>query len=100
MVEWWNNKVEKVETMPSLSIKNQEAYSLINELADLEGKSMTTVVIEAVREKLERERKPQINEARVQQWLDFGQRVRKTTDPELLALNPDDILYDENGLPE
>jgi len=86
--------------MPSLSIKNQEAYSLINELADLEGKSMTTVVIEAVREKLERERKPQINEARVQQWLDFGQRVRKTTDPELLALNPDDILYDENGLPK
>jgi hypothetical protein len=100
MVEWWNKKVEKVETMPSLSIKNQEAYSLINELADLEGKSMTTVVIEAVREKLERERKPQINEARVQHWLDFGQRVRKTTDPELLALNPDDILYDENGLPE
>ncbi len=86
--------------MPSLSIKNQEAYSLIKELADLEGKSMTTVVIEAVREKLERERKPQINEVRVQHWLDFGQRVRKTTDPELLALNPDDILYDENGLPK
>ncbi|MDQ3656405.1 MAG: type II toxin-antitoxin system VapB family antitoxin [Chloroflexota bacterium] len=86
--------------MKSVSIKNQEAYRLIKELADLEGKSTTTVVIEAVREKLDRTRKPQINEARMQYWLDFGQRVCETTDPELLALNPDDILYDENGLPK
>ena len=86
--------------MPALNIKNEEAYELVKELADLRGESMTTVVIEAVRKQLERERKPQINEARMQYWLDFGQRVRETTAPELLALNPDDILYDENGLPK
>lgn len=86
--------------MPALNIKNEEAYRLIKELADLEDKSMTTVVIEAVREKLDRTRKPQINEARMQYWLDFGQRVRETTPPELLALDPDDFLYDENGLPK
>ncbi len=86
--------------MPALNIKNEEAYKLVKELADLRGESMTTVVIEAVRKQLEHERNPQINEARMQYWLDFGQRVRDTTSPELLALDPDDFLYDENGLPK
>jgi len=86
--------------MPALNIKNEEAYKLVKELANLRGESMTTVVIEAVRKELEHERKPPINEARMQYWLDFGQRVRETTDPELLALDPDEFLYDENGLPK
>ncbi len=86
--------------MPSLTIKNEEACRLIRELAVLRGESMTTVVIEAVREKLERERKPQINEARMQYWLDFGQRVRETADPEWLDRDPFEELYDENGLPK
>ncbi len=42
---------------------------------------MMTVVIEAVRKQLESERTPVINEARMQYWLDFGQRVRETADP-------------------
>lgn len=86
--------------MPALNIKNEEAYRLVKELADREDKSMTTVVIEAVREKLDRTRSPQINEARMQYWLDFGQRVREATPSELLALDPDEFLYDENGLPK
>lgn len=86
--------------MPALNIKNEEAYKLVKELADLRGESMTTVVIEAVRKQLEHERKQQVNEARMQYWLDFGQRVRETTDPELLALDPDEFLYDEHGLPK
>ena len=86
--------------MLSLSIKHEEAHRLVKELADLRGESMTTVVIEAVRKQLESERKPQINEARMQYWLDFGQRAREKTDPELLALDPDEFLYDENGLPK
>lgn len=90
----------KVDTLPALNIKNEEAYKLVKELADLRGESMTSVVIEAVRKQLESERKPQINEARMQYWLDFGQRVRHSTPPELLDLDPDEILYDENGLPK
>ena len=43
---------EKVETVVALNIKNEEAVRLAKELAALEGESMTTVVIEALREKL------------------------------------------------
>jgi len=87
--------------MTALNIKNEEAVRLVKELAELEGESMTTVVREAVREKLERERNPVINEARMQYWLDFGQRVRETADPEWLAKDPFEDLYDEKlGLPK
>jgi antitoxin VapB len=90
----------KVESVLALNIKNEEAYRLVRELADLEGKSMTTVVIEAVQEKLDRERKPQINEERMNYWLEYGKRIREATPPELLTLDPDDLLYDEYGLPK
>ncbi len=87
--------------MPALNIKNEEAYRLIKELAELKDKSMTTVVIEAVREKLERERTPVINEARMQYWLDFGQRVRESADPAWLESDPFEELYDDElGLPK
>lgn len=87
--------------MAALNIKNEETYKLVKELADLHGESMTTVVTEAVREKLERDRKPQINEARMQYWLDFGQRVRETADPAWLERDPFEDLYDDElGLPK
>lgn len=87
--------------MAALNIKNEEAYRLVKELAELQGKSMTTVVIEAVQEKLDRERKPQINEDRLKYWLDYGKRVRETADPAWLAKDPFEDLYDEEtGLPK
>jgi antitoxin VapB len=86
--------------VPSLNIKNDEAYRLIRELADREGKSMTAAVIDAVREKLDRERKPEINEERVQYFLDLGRRVREETDPAWLERDPFEDLYDERGLPK
>jgi antitoxin VapB len=85
--------------MPTLNIKSEEAYQLAKELAELEGKSMTAVVIDAVREKLEREREPKINEERVQYFLELGRRVRESADPEWLATDPTADLYDESGLP-
>ncbi len=86
--------------MAALNIKNDEAYKLVKELADLRGESMTTVVIEAVRKQLESERKPPIDEERMNYFLDLGRRVRETVDPEWLAMDADDFLYDENGLPK
>lgn len=86
--------------MPALNIKNEEAYKLVKELADLRGESMTTVVIEAVRKQLESERKPQINEERINYFLDLGRRIRETADPEWLAKDPFEELYDDElGLP-
>lgn len=86
--------------MPALNIKNEEAVRLVKELAELEGESMTTVVIEAVREKLERKRKPEINEARVQYWLRVGDELRANANPGWLASDPTEDLYDERGLPK
>jgi antitoxin VapB len=92
----------KVESVPALNIKNEEAYRLVKELADLEGKSMTTVVIEAVQEKLVRERKPRIiNEERMQYILELGRRVRQEADPDWIARDQIADLYDaESGLPK
>jgi len=84
--------------VPTLNIKNEEAYRLIKELADREGKSMTAVVIEAVREKLERE--PETDEERIQYWLNVGRELRANTDPEWLARDPTEDLYDDMGLPK
>jgi len=87
--------------MAALNIKNPEAVRLVKELAELEGASMTTVVIEAVREKLERDRKPEINEERMQYILDLGKRVRESVDPQWLATDQIDELYDDElGLPK
>ena len=94
MVKRWND-------MPAINIKNEAAYRLVKELAELEGKSMTTVVIEAVQEKLNRERKPQINEERMQYFLDLGRQIRQSADAEWLERDVIAELYDEEtGLPK
>jgi antitoxin VapB len=87
--------------MVTLNIKNEEAVRLVKELAELKGESMTTVVIEAVQEKLDRERKPRINEERMQYFLDLGRQIRESADPEWLERDQIAELYDEEtGLPK
>jgi antitoxin VapB len=86
--------------MPTLNIKNEEAYRLIRELADLKGKSMTTVVIEAVREKLEREREPdQQSVGLADQLLAIGRSTAPLWSEYALSTRHGDLLYDEYGLP-
>jgi antitoxin VapB len=81
----------------SLNIKNAEADRLVEALASLTGESKTQAVIEALRERLERQKQ---------------QRDRASLACDLLAIggrcaahgrrdNRDhgDFLYDENGLP-
>lgn len=87
--------------MPALNIKNEETYKLVKELADLHGKSMTAAVTDAVREKLERDRKPRTNQSRVDHWLKVGQELRAAADPDWLARDPFADLYDDElGLPK
>lgn len=85
--------------MAALSIRNEEVCRLIRELTELTAKSMTAVVIEAVQEKLDRERKSRVNEEVIQHWKEFDKRARAATPPELLALDADDLLLDEFGAP-
>ena len=61
--------MERWNPAASMNIKDDEAVRLIEELAELEGESMTTVVIGAVRDRLDRKRRPRINEERVGYWL-------------------------------
>ena len=89
--------------MAALNIKNDETVRLAKELAAIKGKSLTTVVTEALREKLERERVPQINEERMRYVLELGRQVREhmeRVNPDWLASDPSEDLYDEDGLPK
>lgn len=89
----------KVEEVPSLSIKNQEAYRLVKELAELEQKSMTTVVIEAVRTQLEATRTRQRNEDLAERLLLLGKRTAPLWREPWKSTPHGDLLYDERGLP-
>lgn len=81
----------------SLNIKSAEADELVAALSSLTGESKTRAVIEALRERLERERRARSRQARAADLLAIGQRCasherRDTTDH-------DAMLYDQRGLP-
>ena len=79
-----------------LNIKDAEAYDLATELARSEGKSLTQVVKEALREKLDRDRDQRRGLAA--RLMEIGAECAKL--PVLDARSPDDIMgYDEFGVP-
>jgi antitoxin VapB len=85
--------------MPALNIKNDRAYQLVKELADLKGESMTTVVIEAVENELEHERERRIDSRAglAARLIEIGKRSK----PFWTDTTPHgDLLYDEYGLPK
>jgi hypothetical protein len=77
--------------MSVLNIKNQEAYQLAAELAQLTGKSLTRVVLDALRQERERLKPPQFDETRIRESLARIDRM-PVVDPrspdELLGYNP------------
>ena len=81
-----------------LNIKNAEAYELASEIAGETGQSLTTVVVDALRDKAEKTRRLKDREARIQAILDIGRRYSALPDRD--TRTPDEIIgYDENGLP-
>ena len=84
-----------------LNIKNAEAERLIAELAQLQGRSKTAVVTEAVREKLARiQPRPLRKRDFVETALAIGRDCASRLDPETLRIDHGELLYDENGLPK
>jgi len=81
-----------------LNIKNPEARRLADELASLTGESVTEAVTEALRERLERKARSKSKEGLAERLLEIGRRAaaRPILDPR----DPDEILYDEFGLPK
>jgi antitoxin VapB len=87
--------------MPStsqLNIKNPEARQIATKLAELTGESVTQVVTSALREKLERETRKKSREGLAERLMEIGRRASAL--PVLDPRDPDEILYDEFGLPK
>lgn len=80
-----------------LNIKSGEAHALAAELAKLTGESMTRAVTEAIRERLERQRRLRNEAALAEELLAIGRRCaahgRKDARPH------GEFLYNERGLP-
>lgn len=85
--------------MANLSIADPEAYRLANELAEITGKTPGEAVIEALRERVEKERAAKQERERViQRVLAIGKEISLL--PVLDSRSPDDMIgYNEVGVP-
>ena len=83
----------------SMNIKNEEAYRLTRQLAQLTGESLTTAVTEAVRERLERVRRAR-GENLTERLLDIGRDCAAHLKQPFRTIDHADMLYDERGLPK
>ena len=81
----------------SLNIKSPEAHELAAELARLTGESMTKAVTQALRERLDRERRRRDKEALVAELLAIARRC--AAHPRRDRRSLEEFLYDERGLP-
>lgn len=79
-----------------MNIKSEEAYALATELADLEGLTLTQAVLGALRA-----RKRELTKAeKVERVMALCREAAARMSPEMRALDMDDYLYDEFGLPK
>ena len=81
-----------------LNIKNPEARKLALELSRITGESVTDAVIASLRERLDRERKAKSREGLAARLMEIGRHAASL--PVLDPRDPDEILYDELGLPK
>ncbi|WP_373487581.1 type II toxin-antitoxin system VapB family antitoxin [Blastomonas sp.] len=79
-----------------MNIKSEEAYQLASKIAKAEGISLTQAVVEALRMR-EREISQEVRFAKA---MELCRDARALMSPETLALDIDDYLYDEYGLPK
>ena len=82
-----------------LNIKNEETCRLARELAHLTGETMTGAITVALRERLERTRREEGTETRVQRLLTIGRRCANMLGDGPSAVEHGDFLHDERGLP-
>jgi antitoxin VapB len=83
----------------SLNIKNETTHRMVKELARITGESMTVAVGEAVRERLDR-LKRNSQEDLAEQLLQIGRECAAHLKEPYKSMDPDELLYDERGLPK
>ncbi len=81
----------------ALNIKNPETYKLAEELARRTGENMTEAVTQALRERLERVRRPE-RATRVERLQRIAKDCAAHLKEPFKSMDPDELLYDENGL--
>ena len=81
-----------------LNIKNPETRRLAVELSNIRGSSVTDAVTTALREQIAREKSSRGREGMAERLMEIGRQAAAL--PVLDPRNPDDILYDEFGLPK
>ena len=84
----------------SLNIKNEEVYQLASELAQLTGRSMTSVVRDALRKERTQLLRQQQKAAKVNELLAIAERCAAHIYVPATAVAHGDLLYDEQGLPQ
>ncbi len=84
----------------ALNIKNSEAHELATELARLTGKSLTAVVIDAMRQYLEQLKRKQAAANRIRELMVIGDRIAMHLQQPGKSTEHGDLLYDERGLPK
>ena len=82
-----------------LNIKSEETCRLAAELAELTGETKTRAITEALRERLERERRKRSLESKLQEMRVIAKRCAALVGPGSSSLDHGDELYDEHGLP-
>ncbi|WP_374411996.1 type II toxin-antitoxin system VapB family antitoxin [Novosphingobium colocasiae] len=78
-----------------LNIKSEEAYALASELAEIEGSSLTQVVLEALRSWKRHRESEGVYARALEICRDTAPRLPDTQ----LSIAHGDLLYDERGLP-
>jgi antitoxin VapB len=83
----------------SLNIKNEETHRLVRRLAELTGQSQTSAVEDAVRRRLEELERTEGRSARREAMLRIARESAALIDPDL-SNDPNDVLYDDLGMPK
>jgi antitoxin VapB len=83
----------------SLNIKNEETHTLARELAAITGESITGAVTESLRERLDRVRRSK-RQGMAERLMKIGADCAARLPEEFKNMNPDDLLFDEKGLPK
>jgi antitoxin VapB len=82
----------------SLNIKNEETHRRARELARLAGETMSEAVDRAIAERLERISRKSNKAGLVERLLEIGHECASL--PVLDKRRPDNMLYDNRGLPK
>jgi antitoxin VapB len=82
----------------SLNIKNEETHRLVRRLAELTGQSQTSAVEDAVRRRLEELEHAESRSARREAMMRIARESAALIDQDL-SNDPNDLLYDEVGMP-